>query len=253
MNILACCGGPGTRRASQQPVPLPDGSGPMPPSADYGRCMTGKQDRRDFVDQIGGEVLAAGVNLILSGIPGVGVFTERGFRKVREEHEGRRSVALAAAERVSGMTREEIGERISDNPQLLSLVTRVLHAAGMNGHDGTLRAMGAALGHAAADPGAAEEAELVLTVLSDLTEHHAHVLLLLGSDPPALSGTALVWTMHLLETSANLPTRVTSLLVATLVARGLADATTGFGGGNVYSITPLGRDVLAVLREYVTD
>jgi hypothetical protein len=211
-----------------------------------------QQDRHDLVDQIGGDFLAAGVGLLLP-IPGVGVLTERAVRRVREETERRRSVALKAAERVSGMTREEIGERIGHDPRFLSLVTRVLHAAGMNGHDGTLKAMGVALGRAATDPGRVDEAELVLTVLSDLTEHHARVLLLLSADPPAISGTALVWTMHLLEVSADLPTPVVSLLVATLVARGLAEATTGFGGGNVYSITTLGRDVLAVLQEYVID
>ncbi|MGY1667580.1 hypothetical protein [Geodermatophilus sp. SYSU D00696] len=213
--------------------------------------MAEQQDRRDLVDQIGGDVLAAGVGLFLP-IPGVGVLTERVVRRVREETERRRSVALTAAERVSGMTREEIGERIGDNSQLLSLVTRVLHAAGMNGHDGTLRAMGAALGHAAADPGTADEAEVVLTALADLTEHHARILLLLTRQPPRMSGTSLIWTSELVREESDLAPRLTMLCLSALAARGLAETESGLEIF-VHRITPLGRDVLAVLEEYAAD
>lgn len=213
--------------------------------------MADRRESRDLVDQIGGDVLNSVVEVVAGSIPGVGAAAEALVRKVRQEHQRRRSIALRAAEDASGLTREEIAEAIAKEPRLVPLVTRVLYAAGMNGHDATLKAMGAALGQAVGRPDAIDEAELILTALADLTDNHARTLLLLSKDPPELSGTARVWTVELLERKSDLAPRATSLCLAALVARGLAAVTTGFGGGNVYGITMLGWDVLAVLREYV--
>jgi hypothetical protein len=59
------------------------------------------------------------------------------------------SRALRAAERASGMSREELGDQLEQDSRLVPLYIKLVYAAGMNGHDDTLRAMGAVFGLAA--------------------------------------------------------------------------------------------------------
>lgn len=66
------------------------------------------------------------------------------------------------------MSREDLAEAIGENPQFVPLATRLLYAAGLNGHDETLRAMGTALGEALLNPNRLIDCELILTALADL-------------------------------------------------------------------------------------
>ncbi|MGZ4606448.1 MAG: hypothetical protein ACXVXV_09935, partial [Blastococcus sp.] len=160
---------------------------------------------------------------------------------------------LAAAETSSGMRREDLAEAIADDARLIPLVTRLLHAAGENGYDDTLKAMGRAFGEAVRDREKVDDAHLVLAALADLGERHARVLRVMGGDPP-IHGTLRQWTSHDVEAASHLPLRTTALCIASLVARGLVESAAPFpGGGTMFSITHLGRDVLGVLEEYTAE
>lgn len=107
------------------------------------------------------------------------------MRPLREEWLRNTSMALKAACRSSGLSREDLGEWIGRDSRAVPLYMRVLWAAGMNGHDATLRAMGSVLGQAAqasanADEDALEDAELVLHAMADLGPRHFKVLSVLG-------------------------------------------------------------------------
>ena len=65
---------------------------------------------------------------------------------VRHEHARRHSIAMKAAERRSGMSREDLEERIASDPDLVPIAVRVLHAAGSTGDEKLLKLLGAALG-----------------------------------------------------------------------------------------------------------
>ena len=95
-------------------------------------------------------------------LPGFGAFTKVLARGLRQEWTRKGSVALRAAEKASGLTREEMGEAIAEDPRLLPLVTLLLYVAGMNGHDRTLAAMGTVLGDALRERKALDECELIL-------------------------------------------------------------------------------------------
>ena len=95
------------------------------------------------------EDLAGGAIELIPGVgPLLAPLAKRAFKSIREEWARNSSKALRAAERISGMSREELSDRISDDPRLIPLVTRVLYAAGMTGQDTILRALGTALGDA---------------------------------------------------------------------------------------------------------
>src|SRR5215203_6198735 len=131
-------------------------------------------------DQVGGEITDFVLDLAALGVPGAGVVAQPFFRKVREEWTRQRSVALRAAVASSGLgSLEDLMEKITEDPRLIPPVTRLLYAAGMNGHDRTLKAMGAALGRAVREPDAMAECELILTAIADLTQDHARTLQLL--------------------------------------------------------------------------
>lgn len=109
--------------------------------------------------------------------------SEQGAKAVLDEHARLRSTALKAAERSSGLTREEISDALVTNPTLIPLVTRVLWIAGMNGHDEILDVLGGVLGSILLTPDDNEEAELILHSVAHLTRTHLQVLRALHGPP----------------------------------------------------------------------
>ncbi len=217
----------------------------------YCRSMSKSPDRGGAADKVGGTTLEGLLAVVGVAFPGLGAGSQWVAKKLREEWERNGSTALLAAEYTSGRTREELAAEITEDPRLVPLVTRLLHAAGMNGHDSTLRAMGAAFGDAVRERDSIDECELILTSLTDLNEKHTRTLLLLSKEPPARAdGSDGFWFPMDLEQHSELSPRITALCVATLVARGLAAASTGLGVGLHYKITSLGEVVLAVLSKY---
>lgn len=114
-------------------------------------------------------------------VPLANTVGKRLYRAISAEWARNRSTALGSALRASGLSREDFEEWAEREPRAIPLYLKVLWAAGINGHDQTLRAMGAVLGEAAratargSDDGF-EDAELALRAMDDLTPRHFRVL-----------------------------------------------------------------------------
>jgi hypothetical protein len=169
-------------------------------------------------------------------------------RAVAREHRLNVSIALKAAERESGMSREDLAEAIADNPRLVPLLTRLLNCAGMNGQDQTLRLMGAALGNAAQSPERIDEADLILRVLEGLTSQHFALLRVIATPAPQLTdvGGALGWFSANLADVTGLSSDVLNICLDGLIGAGLIRLQE-IMGGNTYAATATGHTVLQLL------
>jgi hypothetical protein len=110
------------------------------------------------------------------------------LKLVETEALQRRSVALAAAEKLSGSSREELAARIARAPRSVDRLIRLLHAAGLNGDDQTLQMMGAVLaeGLGAEEGGEREledEDDRVVDGLATLQQRHVRMLGLIQLEP----------------------------------------------------------------------
>jgi hypothetical protein len=177
------------------------------------------------------------------------VITKRAFAKMREERERRVSVALNAAERIAGMSREELGDAIEEDPDLVPLVTRILYAAGMNRYDRTLAAMGRALGDAVRDRERINEVDLILTALADLRGEHIVVLQYLVAEYQVSPNITVRPSLGAVAEDTGLSVQLCMLCLAALSSRGLVATVGGLDGTNVYEPTDLGRILLDVLDE----
>lgn len=102
-------------------------------------------------------------------------------RAIVKEWRRNSSMALGVAEHASGLSREQFAEWASTDARAVPLYLKVLWAAGMNGHDKTLRAMGTVLGNAARataenDEVGFEDCELALRAMAEMTPRHFAVL-----------------------------------------------------------------------------
>lgn len=183
--------------------------------------------------------------------PGLGLISGRLAGAVRTEWERNASSALRAAERSSGRSREDLEELITADPDVLPLYMHVLWAAGMNGHDVTLRAMGTALGSAArarigGDQDAFDTAEDALRAMREFTPRQFKALRHLDGyvSPPARKGDIGVFPKAYAKVSGMSIERSNATL-ASLAAAGLADAQSNFLGGQPgYKITAIGSAIL---------
>lgn len=111
------------------------------------------------------------------------------IRRLREEHARNTSVAWRAATAAWGLSREDLVEFVEENPRGVPMYLLILHAAGTNGYEETLRAMGAVFGAAASSAklGNVSEvarADAALRAMSDLTPHHFRALKHFLDHPP---------------------------------------------------------------------
>lgn len=178
--------------------------------------------------------------------PVLGVAANRLSRAVWDEHQRRASIALQAALRISGLSQEDFADCLIQNPQLLSLQERLLWAAGINGHDETLKAMGRGFGDAVREPERAIEVEIILAALTDFGPYHRAILQTLGTPSPDREDG--VWFLPDVIRRIDVPDSVAPLCVSALTAAGLVGIQAGLGGVS-YHITELGGLVLSVLRE----
>jgi hypothetical protein len=187
-------------------------------------------------------------------VPFGGAIGKRIARSISEEWQRNRSKALRAAEDASGLSREDFAEWAEREPRAIPLYLKVLWAAGMNGHDQTLKALGAVLGQAAkatqrGDEGAFEDAELALRAMAELGPRHFKVLEVLqrgvvtsaGKDG---SGVYTQFTPKYVAQQAKLGEDVAHQCLINLAGAGLA-TTLSVLGGMAYPITDLGRAVLS--------
>lgn len=192
----------------------------------------------------------------------------RFVRGLREEHARNHSRALRAAQTLSGLSREDLTERILQNPSLIPIVARVLFASAMTGQDEILDALGAALGSVVLQPDRVDDVELVLIGLQDIRRHHVAALRVLdgppewreegeeGGDNPGVQAAKittdverLTWNVEAVAGRTGMPVDTTYVTVTGLANAGFVRAL-GAMGGLGYRITDLGRTLLEVLERY---
>lgn len=196
-----------------------------------------------------GEVVSEVASALM---PGAGAFVSWMFPVMRKEVHRLFSQALRAAEEISGRQREDLEEIFEQNPILMPLYMRVLWAAGMNGHDETLRAMGAVLGEAvrASDGGESEsvaDADQALMALSALTPRHFRMLRFLCSNPqPDSSGKADGggWVASRAADPMGLTEERAEWCLSDLAGTGLVGTSAAFGGAIIYRPTAMGKAVV---------
>lgn len=178
-------------------------------------------------------------------------------RHLRAEWNRNTSVAVHAAERASGLSREDFAEWINKDSKAAPLFMKVLWVAGMNGHDETLKAIGAVLGRAAKTDNKDEfaDAELALHAMSDLGPRHFTVL-------AALAGGVVVYdenggenvnqfTPSHIAAVTGLRVSVVHQCLVNLSGAGLVEPVAALGG-MAYPVTPLGKAVLHASQEATT-
>jgi hypothetical protein len=197
------------------------------------------------------ELVAGAVESIPLIGPLSAVFAKRMSKKVREEWARNNSEALKAAERMSGLSREELADRISENPRLIPLVIRVLYTAGMTGQSTILRALGTTLGDAVRDPKKIDEAELLLIGMANLRRHHIVILeIMTGTRPHPTEPDTLFtnWTSEALAEKSTYSHDLVNICIAGLVQSGLISQV-GDAYGLCYEISDLGRTALKVMDQ----
>jgi hypothetical protein len=196
------------------------------------------------------ELAASVVELIPFVGPSLAVFAKRGSRKIREEWMRNTSKALRTAERVSGLSREELTDRISEDPRLIPLVIRVLYTAGMTGQDSILRALGTAFGDAVRDPEKIDEAELLLIGMGNLRGRHIHILEIMTENlpHPSLPDIYVYWTSENLASKSGYSRDLVNICASGLLQSGLIHQV-GDAYGVCYEISDLGRTALQVLDQ----
>jgi hypothetical protein len=207
--------------------------------------------------------LVAGTLDLLPGGGIFGVFGERATKLALEEWQRNRSLTLRMASERAGLSREDLEELVEENPRVVPLLIRTLHAAGMTGQDKTLRLLAGFLGDALADVSKISDVETLIGAVQNLTEHHIKVLEIVASEPseyPGLEDEANDhWTTGLVVGISSMRSELALVGVQGLLAAGfVSDAGLDGGGatwgdlqsgGTMLQLTDLGRTVLDILGE----
>jgi hypothetical protein len=197
----------------------------------------------------------------LAGVPFLEPALSRLVDPLVAEQARRQSKALKAAEQLSGLSREQLADRISANPKSIQILTRFLFAAGQNGHDEILEMIGRSLVRnlEALEADKADqllEEEMILLALQDLTPLHVSVMLAIReiAQPPA--GREELGAHLARETAvitvADLSPRIARFLFASLEASGLVAHPNVFGDdedSNFYGLSELGELVLSAAAQ----
>lgn len=83
---------------------------------------------------------------------------------------------IRRAEKISGLSREDISELLETHPDLVPLTTRILFAAGTRHSDEVLKALSAVLADALVNPERVDDAQVYVDVLEKLGAHHIRLL-----------------------------------------------------------------------------
>lgn len=97
-------------------------------------------------------------------------------KHVVAEWQRNNSDLIRRAERISGLSREDIAERLEAQPDLVPLTTRILFAAGTRHSDEVLKALSAVLAEALAKPESVDDAHVYVDILEKLGAHHIRLL-----------------------------------------------------------------------------
>jgi hypothetical protein len=193
----------------------------------------------------------AAVSTIPLAGPFMSPFAERLGARLTEEWARNTSRALLAAERVSGMSREDLAEAIEADERLIPLFTRVLIQAGMSGHEEKLRALGAGLGWAIREPKKIDSAEMLLVAIQDIGAPHIQVLEMITQPPPPFSAETPddhAWSGHNIPEQADLQPDFGRLVLSGLLNAGLVIKVETYDFAGRYQPSDLGRVLLDVLK-----
>lgn len=97
-------------------------------------------------------------------------------KPVVAEWQRNNSDLIRRAEKISGLSREDIAERLETHPDLVPLTTRILFAAGTRHSDEVLKALSAVLADALVNPERVDDAQVYVDVLEKLGAHHIRLL-----------------------------------------------------------------------------
>ncbi|PUB27651.1 hypothetical protein C8K30_10498 [Promicromonospora sp. AC04] len=131
----------------------------------------------------------------------------------------------------------------------MPLYMRVLWAAGMNGHDETLRAMGAVLGEAARASASGEsdsvhDADQALMAMSTLTPRHFRVLRYVCTHPMRGARGKSGWIAKHVADALGLTEDRAAWCLSDLLGTGLIGSRNGAFGDPFYWATELGEAVV---------
>lgn len=191
-----------------------------------------------------------GAAAAIPGPPGwvTGVVGHAIEARVRDWKRRRVSLSLQAAEDASGLTRDQIAAHIAERGDLIPLVTRILHAAGMGGDDAILDAMGVALGQAIICPKRVPVERAFLNAVQDITAMHVQVLTVIAEPVPG-GNSNLQWTRPRIAEAIEDSADWLHLALGGVVSAGLAEQRNVMLGAEVgYGITDMGSLLLDVLR-----
>jgi len=170
------------------------------------------------------------------------------FNAMLREWGANRSLAMAAAERTAGMSREDIADRINTHPELVPLVTRLLYEGAMTGQHPVLEAMGAAFGSAIGDLPNLNQYELILGGLRNLQGDDVRLLRLIRDrhvfwqqgDDPETPETEEMQTARRLALRSGQSEELVVFGLVRLTNQGFATSS-GVVGGSRFEISEMGR------------
>ena len=159
------------------------------------------------------------------------------------------SLCIRLAEELSGLSREDIAERLETHHDLVPLMARILFAAGTRHSDEILKALSAVLADALVNPHKVDDAQVYVNLLERLGAHHVHLLRraeLLMVELPRFGATDLYQGSGISEAMGRIC--LNDLVQADL----LTDARThvqavSLSNAPMYELTGSGRLVLEVL------
>lgn len=197
--------------------------------------------------------------LIAAGLPPTGVLAaavtplaKKALVALVGEQQRRTSVALAAAERTSGKTREEIDDLIAHDLAAVPIVLRLLQAAGNAGDDEVLSLLGGMAGAGLADPSTAQRQETLMLSIEGLTEAHVRMMAVLDREhiaPTEENESAPSWDARTISDWMHEERDVVRMLGMGLLSRGLVENPFGgFGGSETFGLSSLGFEVVRAGR-----
>lgn len=159
------------------------------------------------------------------------------FSLAEAERQRRMSTALGAAESITGLSREDLDSWVEANPDSVSLLVRILLAAGNTGNDDVLHMLGRALGTTVAEGHAGSDREMLVMAIEGLTRDQILTLAVCTEDHQELVDIAE-------QLNGQVSADVIEMALYSLVPRGLlANPFGSYGGGVHWALSRLGANV----------
>lgn len=170
-----------------------------------------------------GIMFAGPIGAVLAN--GTGPAAQWYLEQIRREWVHRGDVVLSAAEQTGGVDREVLFERIIKDPELGSLMARVIAASGSTNLEEKLRGLGRTLGRAIANEDRVDEALCLASALNDMEAPHFRLLRLVqepqqGTSPGESGERTIGWTRGNMEHVPGLEIVIDSIL-GVLIRHGL--------------------------------